>query len=100
MADLSDFKRRQVVGARMADARVKNAELFDVTRNTLPKVTTAFEKDGKTSSMKQNSGRKRKLSNKDRRTLTRIVKKDLKNTAQKITAELNDHLKNKFSQKL
>ena len=52
----------------------------------------AFEKEGKSSSLKQNSGRKRKLSDRDRRTLTWIVRKDYKDTASKIKAELNDHL--------
>ena len=54
----------------------------------------AFEKEGKISSMKQNFGRKRKPSNWDCRTLMSIVRKDHKNTAPKITAEINDHIKN------
>ncbi len=63
------------------------------------KVITAFEKEGKTSSLKQNSGRKRKLSDRDRLTLKWIVRKDHKNTAPKITAKLNDHLENPVSSK-
>ena len=92
MADLSDFKRCQIVGARMA-------ELFSVARRSVSKVMTAFVKEGKTSSQKQNCGRKRKLSDRNRRTLTRIVKKDHKNRAPKITAELNDHFGNRVSSK-
>ena len=58
MADLSDFKRGQNVGARIAGASVtKTAELFGVTRSTVAKVMIAFEKEGKTFSLKQNSGR-------------------------------------------
>ena len=98
MPDLSDFKRGQVVGARMAGASVtktKTAELFGVSRSTFSKVMTAFEK-GKISLLKQNSGRKRKLSDRDRRTLTRIVRKDHKNTALKST---DHHLENQVSPK-
>ena len=61
----------------------KTVELFGVARNYISDVITAFEKGRKTSSLKQNSGRKRKLSDSDRRTLTQIARKDLKNTAPK-----------------
>ena len=93
MTDLSDFKSGQIVCARTADASVtKTAELFVVARSTFSKVMTAFEK--------QNSGRKRKLSDRDSRTLTRIVRKDRNNTAPKSTAELYDLLEPSFFQKL
>ena len=93
MTDLLYFKRDQIVGARIAGASVtKTAELFSVAKRTILKVMTAFQKEGKTSSEKQNSGRKRKLSDRDRR--TQIVRKDHKNIALKITAKLNDYLEN------
>ena len=70
MTDLSDFKRGQIVGARMAGSSVtKTAEVFGVARSTISKVMTAFEKEGKTSSLKQNSRRKRMLSDWDHQTL-------------------------------
>ena len=55
---------------------------------------TAFKKEGKTSPLKQNSGRKRKLFDGDRRILKWIVRKDHKNIAPKITVELKGHLEN------
>ena len=98
MAALSDFKRGQIVGACMAGTSViKTSELSSVAKCIVLKVMTAFEKEGKTSSLKQNSGRKRKLSDRDSWTITRIVRKDHKNTALKITADLNDHLKDPVS---
>ena len=59
----------------------------------------AFKKERRTSSLKQDSGRKRKLSDGHRRALTRIVRKGHKNTPEKITAELNDPLENPVSSK-
>ena len=82
----------------MADTSVTNPpEFFGVARSIVSKVMTAFEKEGKTSSLEQNSGRKRKRSDRDRRTLTRIVLKDYKYTDPKIIAELNGHLENPVS---
>ena len=75
----------------------KIADLFGVVRRTVSKVITAFENERKTRSLKQIPGRKRKLSDRDNRTLTLIVGKDHKNTAPKIKAELNDHLENPVS---
>ena len=80
MADISDFKRGHIVGARMAGASVRKITVsFSVAMGTVLKVMTAFEKERKTSSLKQ----KWKLSDKDRRILTWIVKKDHKNTVRK-----------------
>ena len=45
MADLSNFKRGQIVGALMAGSSVtKIAECFGVAMSTVSKVMTAFEK--------------------------------------------------------
>ena len=50
MADLSNFKRGQIVGARIAGSIATNAtELFSVATCTVSKWMTAFEK-GKNSS--------------------------------------------------
>ena len=48
MPDLSDFKRGQIVSARMEGASVtKTVELFGVARNNMTKVMKAFEKKRK-----------------------------------------------------
>ncbi|XP_036357216.1 uncharacterized protein LOC118762572 [Octopus sinensis] len=96
MTDILNFQRGQIVGACIVGASItKTTEMCGVSRSTVSKVITAFEKEEKISSLKQNSGRKPKLSDMDRQTLMRIVTKDHKSTAPK----LNDHLENPVSTK-
>ena len=73
MADLSDFERGKIVGIRM---------VWPLQRK---KTFTAKHKSG------------RKLSERDRRTLHRILGKDRRTTDLKITSELNEHLYNPVS---
>ena len=85
MSDLSDFKRDKIIGVCMAGASLtKTDEFLGVARSTILKARTVFEKEGKSSSLKQNSWRKRKFFDWDCRTLTRIVRM---NTASKITTQ-------------
>ena len=80
-------------------SETKPAQLFVVASSTVSKAMTALEKEGKTSLLKLNCGRRRNLSFRGRRTLTRIVWKDDKNTAPKISAAVNDHFENPVSLK-
>ena len=75
----------------------KTGELFGTARSTVSKVMTTFKKEGKTFSLKKNLGRKQKLPDRDRRSLTQIVRKDYKNTAPKMPGEFHDYLENPFS---
>ena len=99
---LSDFKRSQIAGVRVAGVSVtKTAELFGVVRCTVSKVMTTFEKEGKPPQWSKTRRKKEKENCLigDRWTLRRIVRKDHKNTAPKITADLDDHLENPVSLK-
>jgi len=62
-----------------------------VSRAAVFKVVTAYTNHGKTSSAERDSGRKPKLSEGDRRTLKRIMSKNHRNPAVKVTAKLSTH---------
>jgi len=78
MRGLTDF------GARLGGASViETAILLGVSRAPVSKVVTAYKIHGKASSAARNGGQKPKLSEKDRRTLNRIVTKNHRTTAAK-----------------
>ena len=97
MGNLSEFQRGQIVGSRLAGASVtKTATLLGASRTAVSKVTMEYTSHGNTSSAKRNSSRKPKLSERDRRTLKRILFNN-HSTAAKVTAELIIHLEDPVS---
>uniref|UniRef100_A0A2L2Y8P5 Transposable element Tcb1 transposase n=1 Tax=Parasteatoda tepidariorum TaxID=114398 RepID=A0A2L2Y8P5_PARTP len=58
---------------------------------------TAYMKEGKTKSSKQNSGRKSNLDDRDRRVLQRVVARKHKQSLSEITSDMNSHLQDPVS---
>jgi hypothetical protein len=59
MRTLSDFERRQIIGASLVRASaIETSTLLCVLRTTVSKVMLAYMNHGKTTSVKTNSGRK------------------------------------------
>jgi hypothetical protein len=75
------------------------AALLGISRASVSEVMTANTYNGNTSSDKRISGRKPKLSDRDRRPLNMIVSKNHRTTAAQGTVELNIHLEDPVSTK-
>jgi predicted transcriptional regulator len=76
MGNLSHFGRGQIFGARLLGAPVtETATLLGASSAAVSEVMSVYTNHGKTKSAKRNSGRKLTLSDRDRRTLGRIVSK-------------------------
>jgi hypothetical protein len=86
------WETSRIFRGRLAGASVtKTATLFGVSIAAVPIVMTAYTNHRKTLSATRISGRKPKLIERDRRTLKRIVSKNDRTTAAKVTPELNIH---------
>jgi transposase len=82
MDDLTGFETGQIVIALLAGASVTGTgTLLGVSRATVSEVMSAYTNHGKTTSAKRNSGPKSTLTERDRRTLRRIVSENYRTTA-------------------
>jgi transposase len=100
MGDLSDFERGQIVAAHLAGISVtKTATLLNVSRATVSKVMLAYINHRKTISAKRNSGQKSMLTERDHRTLRKIISNNHSTTAAQVTGELNIHFEDPVSTK-
>ncbi|GFV47824.1 transposable element Tcb1 transposase [Trichonephila clavipes] len=98
MTDLSEFEKGMIAGMRCAGCSVtKTAIYLGRARSTVSAVVTAYKKCGNVTSGKHNSGRKRKLTDRDKRVLTHIVARKRKQSLYQITSEVNSHLRNPIS---
>ncbi|PSN32199.1 hypothetical protein C0J52_26460 [Blattella germanica] len=76
----------------MAGATVtETAILLNISRSTYSKVISAYFPEGNTYSAEINSGRKRKLNERNGSALNRIVTRNHKSTASKVIAEVITH---------
>jgi hypothetical protein len=91
MDDLPNLERRYIFGARLAGAPVPKPTLLCVSRATVSEVMSAYTYHGKTASAKRNSGQNSTLTERDRRTLRRLVSEIDTTIAAQVTAELNIH---------
>jgi transposase len=96
--DLSDLEGEQIVGARLAGASVtKIVTLLGVSRATIYRVMSAYEyTNHEKTSAKRNCEQKSTLTERDRRTLRRIISKNHITTAAQVTAELSIHIEECF----
>ncbi|GFW63815.1 transposable element Tcb1 transposase [Trichonephila clavipes] len=88
MADLSEFEKGMIVGMRCAGCSVTETAIYlGRARSTASAVMTAYKKCGNVTSGNHNSGRKRKLTDRDKRVLIRIVARKRKQSLSQITSE-------------
>ncbi|GFT32576.1 transposable element Tcb1 transposase [Trichonephila clavipes] len=101
MTDLSEFEKGMIVGMRSAGCSVTETAIYlGRARSTVSAVMTAYKKCRNVTSGKHSSGRKRKLTDRYKRVLTRIVARKRKQSLSQITSEVNSHLYNPISARI
>jgi hypothetical protein len=90
MGDLSDFESGQTICVPLAGASVpKTVTLLGASKATVSKVMSAYTNHGRTTSTKRISEWKSTLTERDRRTMSRIVSKNHRTTATQMTGQRN-----------
>ncbi|GFW62473.1 transposable element Tcb1 transposase [Trichonephila clavipes] len=98
MTDLSEFEKGMIVGMRCAGCSVTETAIYlGRARSTVSAIMTAYKKCRNVTSGKHSSGQKRKLTDRDKRVLTRIVARKRKQSLSQITSEVNSHRRNPIS---
>jgi hypothetical protein len=90
IGDLSNFESGQIVGLRLSGASViKTATVLGVPRGPVSKVMSAYTNHGETTTAKRNNGQYSTVTERDRRTLRRVVSKSHITTAAQLTGQQN-----------
>ncbi|GFU27928.1 transposable element Tc1 transposase [Nephila pilipes] len=93
-------QRGMTTGTRFAGAPLsRTANLMGVSRTTVSRVMIAYKKLEKVFCAKQNSGRKSKVTNRDRRSLKKIIARKRKTTLPQITPKMSTHFQYTVSPK-